>query len=203
MKRRMKMGLALGLSAAMLFSVAGCGSSDSGKSGSDTIRVAIWDNNQLAGLQEIASEWSKESGQQVEFQVLDWSSYWTMLEAGVSGGEMPDVFWMHSNYATKYMESDVLLNLNDYIAGDEAIDLDNYFEGITETMIPLQSSTTRQFLTSMAWDILQMTGPGRILLRLLRRSPIKVQKTAFTEPIATQTVPRIFGTISSIPTVEK
>ena len=109
MKRRMKMGLALALSAAMLFSVAGCGSSDSGKSGSDTIRVAIWDNNQLAGLQEIASEWSKESGQQVEFQVLDWSSYWTMLEAGVSGGEMPDVFWMHSNYATKYMESDVVV----------------------------------------------------------------------------------------------
>lgn len=132
MKRIMKKGLALVLSATIISSVAGCGSSDSGDGGSDTIRVAIWDNNQLAGLEEIADEWSQESGHQVEFTVMDWSSYWTMLEAGVSGGEMPDIFWMHSNNATKYMESDVLLDLNDYIAGDEAIDMNNYFEGITE-----------------------------------------------------------------------
>lgn len=127
----MKKGLAIILFAAIIFSAVGCGNSDSGKGESDTIRVAIWDNNQLAGLQEIADDWSKESGYQVEFTVMEWSSYWTMLEAGVSGGEMPDVFWMHSNNADKYMGSGVLLDLNDYIAGDETINMDNYFEGIT------------------------------------------------------------------------
>lgn len=128
----MKKGLTLMLFAVIMLSVAGCGGSGSGNGGSDTIRVAIWDNNQLAGLQEIADEWSQESGYQVEFTVMDWGSYWTMLEAGVSGGDMPDVFWMHSNNADKYMGSGVLLDLNDYIAGDEAIDMDNYFEGITD-----------------------------------------------------------------------
>ena len=41
MKRIMKKGLALVLSATIISSVAGCGSSDSGYGGSDTIRVAI------------------------------------------------------------------------------------------------------------------------------------------------------------------
>lgn len=55
-----------------------------------------------------------------------------MLEAGVSGGEMPDVFWMHSGYAKLYEDADVLLNLNDYIANDDAIDLNNYYDGIVK-----------------------------------------------------------------------
>ncbi|MDO5701890.1 MAG: sugar ABC transporter substrate-binding protein, partial [Lachnospiraceae bacterium] len=52
--------------------------------------------------------------------------------AGASGGQMPDVFWMHSNTAQMYMENDLLLNLDDYIAADEDIDLANYYEGIVE-----------------------------------------------------------------------
>lgn len=51
--------------------------------------------------------------------------------SGVSGGEMLDVFWMHSNNADKYMNAGVLMNLNDFIAGDDAINMDNHFEGIT------------------------------------------------------------------------
>ena len=129
---------ALLLAVLMVLTMTACGDSDNsgesaGGSGnaSGTIRVALWDNNQLAGLKEIADAWTQQSGIQVEFTVMDWGSYWTMLEAGVSGGEMPDVFWMHSNNADKYMGAGVLLNLNDYIAADENTDLNNYFEGIT------------------------------------------------------------------------
>lgn len=135
--------LALGMCAAAL---AGCGSSSgSSKSGSTTtadsssttassgdvtLQVDIWDNNQLAGLQQIADEWSKTSGVAVKINVITWDQYWTLLEAGASGGEMPDVFWMHSNTAQMYMENNMLLNLDDYIANDDAIDLSNYYEGI-------------------------------------------------------------------------
>ena len=98
----------------------------------ETLNVAIWDNNQLAGLQQIAEEWTAESGIDVNFQVLDWSTYWTMLEAGVQGGEMPDVFWMHSGYAEMYTGAGVLLDMNSYIEADDAIDLANYYDGITE-----------------------------------------------------------------------
>ena len=107
-------------------------SSDSSGSsgGGGSLQVNIWDNNQLAGLQEIADDWSATSGVDVKINVVDWDNYWTLLEAGASGGDMPDVFWMHSNTAQMYMENDMLLNLDDYIAADDAIDLSNYYEGV-------------------------------------------------------------------------
>ena len=57
-----------------------------------TLTVAIWDDGQKAGLQEIMDEFTKETGIKTELQVVEWSSYWTLLEAGASGGDMPDVF---------------------------------------------------------------------------------------------------------------
>ncbi|MBO7710159.1 MAG: sugar ABC transporter substrate-binding protein [Lachnospiraceae bacterium] len=96
------------------------------------IHVNIWDNNQLAGIQEIADAWTEQSGIKVVIDVVDWDNYWTLLEAGASGGQMPDVFWMHSNTAQMYMENDLILPLDDYIAADDSIDLSNYYEGIVE-----------------------------------------------------------------------
>ena len=98
----------------------------------DVLEVKIWDNNQLAGLQQIADLWTEQSGVKVNIQVVDWDNYWTLLEAGASGGEMPDVFWMHSNNAEMYMGAQKLLDLTDYIAASDKIDLKNYYEGITE-----------------------------------------------------------------------
>ena len=132
MKKRL---LISGLTAALALSLSGCGDSTNtpttaGNAGSGTLVVNIWDNNQLAGLQKIADEWSATSGVKVQINVIDWDNYWTLLEAGASGGEMPDVFWMHSNTAQMYMENDLLLPLDDYIANDSAIDLNNYYEGV-------------------------------------------------------------------------
>ena len=97
-----------------------------------SITINIWDANQQPGLQEIVDEWSKESGVSAKIEVVDWDNYWTLLEAGASGGTMPDVFWMHSNTVQMYMENDILLPLDDYIAADDKIDLTKYYQGIVE-----------------------------------------------------------------------
>lgn len=114
---------------------AGCGDSnkttDKTSSGSmDEIKVNIWDSNQQDGLQQIADKWTEKSGIKVSIEVVDWNNYWTLLEAGAQGGDMPDVFWMHSNTAQMYMENGILLDLTDYIEKDDAISADNYYEGI-------------------------------------------------------------------------
>ncbi|MBR1561054.1 MAG: sugar ABC transporter substrate-binding protein [Clostridia bacterium] len=96
----------------------------------DALDVKIWDNNQLAGLQEIADLWTEQSGIPVNIQVVNWDNYWTLLEAGASGGDMPDVFWMHSNNAEMYMSAQKLLDLTDYIANSEVVDMDNYYADI-------------------------------------------------------------------------
>ena len=113
------------------------GSSDSGSSSGSgekakSITVNIWDSNQQKGIQEIAEKWTETSGVKVNVEVVDWDNYWTLLEAGASGGTMPDVFWMHSNTAQMYMENDILLKLNDYIDKDSSIDMSKYYEGVKD-----------------------------------------------------------------------
>lgn len=97
----------------------------------NSIMVNIWDSKQQAGIQEICDDWSAESGIPVKVEVVDWDNYWTLLEAGATGGEMPDVFWMHSQYSEKYMDQGILLDLTDYIAKDDSIDMSNYYEEIS------------------------------------------------------------------------
>ena len=125
-KKILSAALSLGMAAGLCLAMP----TTAGAYTTSELQVNIWDNNQLAGLQQIADEWSAESGVKVTINVVDWDNYWTLLEAGASGGQMPDVFWMHSNTAQLYMENDLLLNLDEYIAADDAIDLANYYEGV-------------------------------------------------------------------------
>ncbi len=160
MKKRL---MALCLCGLMVFSLAGCGSSSSGNASSgdgaaasattaagsdssagystDKITINIWDSNQQEGLQQIADDWTAKSGVKVNIEVIDWDNYWTLLEAGASGGEMPDVFWMHSNTAQMYMENNILLDLTDYIAADANVTEDKYYDGVWK----LYSSGGKQY----------------------------------------------------------
>ena len=131
---KMKKLLAATLVGAMTLSLAACGGGGSSESGSgdaksDGLTINIWDANQQAGIQEICDDWTAESGVSVKVEVVDWDNYWTLLEAGASGGELADIFWMHSDYAQIYMENDVLLDLTDKIEAD-GVDLGIYYEDI-------------------------------------------------------------------------
>ena len=136
----MKKLIALALALVMCLTLVACGggstSSGTESTGTETassgegLTVNIWDNNQREGIQQICDDWSATSGIPVKVEVIDWDNYWTLLEAGVSGGQMPDVFWTHSNTVQMYMENDVLLKLNDYIDADDSIDMSKYYEGI-------------------------------------------------------------------------
>ncbi len=95
------------------------------------LSVSIWDENQRAGIQSIIDDFVAETGIQAEIQVINWENYWTQLSAGASGGQLPDVFWMHSNEAQRYMENNLLLDLDSYVEGSDLIDLGNYPSDIT------------------------------------------------------------------------
>ena len=133
MKKLVALLLAILMVASVLVACGGSGSSgsDSGSgSKASSITVNIWDSNQQKGIQEIADKWTETSGVKVNVEVVDWDNYWTLLEAGASGGTMPDVFWMHSNTAQMYMENDILLDLTSYVEKDSSIDLSKYYEGV-------------------------------------------------------------------------
>ncbi len=130
MRKGMKKALAAGLSLTMALGLAACGggSSSSGSSSSKSgeLKVAIWDTNQQKGLEEIIADFTAETGIKASIQVLDWNSYWTLLEAGATGGDMPDVFWMHSNEAVKYMSNDILLDITDKVNSSDKLEMDKF-----------------------------------------------------------------------------
>lgn len=79
-----------------------------------SLRFAIWDKNQLAGMEAIAQAY-KEANPNVTIgvEVIPWDEYWTKLEAGAVGNSLPDVFWMHSNEFYKYASNGKLMAIED------------------------------------------------------------------------------------------
>lgn len=101
-------------------------------SSSEKLVLAMWDKNQLDGIQEIVNDFTDKTGIDVDIQVTPWDQYWTMLEAGATGGALPDVFWMHSNEFNKYAQYEMLLDLTDKIDSSELVDLSKYPEEIVK-----------------------------------------------------------------------
>lgn len=142
MKAIGKKVIALVLTLTLSLALAACGKAEtdtqgeaaaaSGGGKGDKLTVAIWDNAQKAGLEQIIADFTAATGYQAEIQVITWDSYWTLLEAGASGGDMPDVFWMHSNEVQKYMQNDILLDLTDRIAASGKLEMNKFPEAITQ-----------------------------------------------------------------------
>lgn len=129
---------ALCMCAVMTASLAACGgsgdkgTSEGGKDKGDKLSVMIWDNYQEPGLKDIIADFTEETGIEAELQVVQWNEYWTLLEAGAQGGEMPDVFWMHSNESQRYMSNEILLDLTDKAGESDLVDMSKYPEEIKE-----------------------------------------------------------------------
>lgn len=78
------------------------------------ITYAIWDKIQQPGMQKIADAFMEENDDiTVKVQVIPWNEYWTKMEASANGQNLPDVFWMHSFEAARYMEAGALMDLTE------------------------------------------------------------------------------------------
>lgn len=142
MKKWLLSGISLMVLGALL---VGCGTKDtekdSAKDGKATITYAIWDTNQEVGMKKMAEKFEEENPNiKVNVEVTPWDQYWTKLDAAATGASLPDVFWMHSNEAYRYMSNEILLDLSDLIKNSE-VDLSKYPEDITE----LYSLNSKQF----------------------------------------------------------
>lgn len=143
MKKTFQLLLSLTL---MLMALTACGGGDpgantgasNGKANEPTAKdkqvvltYAIWDSNQEKGLRTMADEFEASNpGIKINIEVTGWSDYWTMLEAGATGGALPDVFWMHSNEIYRYASSEMLMDLTDKISSSDKVDLTKFPEGL-------------------------------------------------------------------------
>lgn len=120
-----------------LFLVAGCGQKNTAKKNSnhqkETITYAIWDTNQEKGMKEMAAAFEKQNPNiKVNVEVTPWDQYWTKLDAAATGENLPDVFWMHSNEAYRYMSNGILMDLSDLLKESQVVDLNNFPQNIVD-----------------------------------------------------------------------
>ncbi|MFV0529058.1 MAG: ABC transporter substrate-binding protein [Lachnospiraceae bacterium] len=124
------LGCVLLLLSLMTIGMSACGSKEaSSAQSSETLTVGIWDTAQEPGLKEIMADFTEETGVKVKIEVTPWEQYWTMLEAAATGGDLPDVFWMHANEVQKYAESGMLADVSEQL---ETLGAENFPEGLTE-----------------------------------------------------------------------
>lgn len=172
-KMKLKKVVAIALASVMTFSMVGCGnqtatepaadttteaaateegSTEAEAVSPDTLTVAIWDKNQEPGLTEIMKDFTAETGIKAQIQVTPWDQYWTMLEAGATGGSLPDVFWMHSNEITTYSEYDMLLDLTDKIASSDKLEMDKF----PQEIVGIYNYDGKQFAVPKDYDTIAL-----------------------------------------------
>lgn len=102
--------------------LTGCGNDASGVDEKQTvITYALWDADQAAVYQQLANQFEEETNIRVEFQQTPWEQYWTKVEAAITGGEAPDVFWLNIPRFPDFVENDVLLSLDELDFNEDAI----------------------------------------------------------------------------------
>ena len=116
--RNFKKIVATALAGVLVITGTACNSGDSGQSnnGEHNLTFQIWDINQQAGMQAIGDAYTEENPNvNIEVQVTSWDEYWTKLEAAATGGDLPDIFWMHTNEILKYADNGFLAETTDVV----------------------------------------------------------------------------------------
>ena len=126
MKRLWKTIIVSALVLLTVFAVSGCGTTDENADtgGTTTLTFRIWDTAQKDGMEKIAQAYmEKNPNIKIEVQVTSWDEYWTKLEAGVTSGTAPDIFWMHPNEILEYADAGILADCSSIV--DESHYSDN------------------------------------------------------------------------------
>ena len=113
--KRMAAGL---LAAGMAAGLVGCGGNQSGAAADGNVNLTfqIWDVAQRDGMQAMCDAYTAQHPNvKIEVQVTSWNEYWTKLEAAATSGQMPDIFWMHTNELLKYADNGMLADCSDIV----------------------------------------------------------------------------------------
>lgn len=137
----------------------GCGGAGSSKetSGSNTsveekvkLTFGIWDVTQEKGMNALVDKFNETNPNiSVEVQVTPWDEYWTKLEAAATGGELPDVFWMHTNEFSKYASNEMLIDLTD-------LEGTNEYKDFSKSLIELASYDNKVYGVPKDFDTIAL-----------------------------------------------
>lgn len=110
-KKGLLTAAAAALGAALL---GGCSSGTRASDGLVHLNFQIWDNAQRGGMEAVARAYMDKNPEvEIQVQVTSWDEYWTKLDAAAESGQLPDIFWMHTNQILKYADYGKLEDVTD------------------------------------------------------------------------------------------
>ncbi|NEE01709.1 ABC transporter substrate-binding protein [Phytoactinopolyspora halotolerans] len=144
--------------AVLLVAACGDGGGSDGNNGGDTdaagvtIEYWLWDSNQRPQYEQCAEAFTAETGIEIEFSVFAWEEYWSNLNTQFTAGRAPDVFTDHLAFYPTFVQDQVLLPLDEYIAADD-VDMDKYLPGLADLWVGQDGST---YGLPKDWDTIAM-----------------------------------------------
>jgi len=118
-----------------------------------TLDYWLWDGNQQPFYEQCAADFSAENSNiSVEVSQFGWGDYWEGLTTAFATDSAPDVFTDHLARYPEFVESGVLVSLNDYVEAD-GVDVTNYFPGLAELWT---SPDGDRFGLPKDWDTIAM-----------------------------------------------
>ena len=117
-----------------------------------TLSYWLWDSNQMPAYEECAANFTDDTGIEIDFELFGWDDYWSNLTTQFTAGRAPDVFTDHLAFYPEFVESEVLIPLDEFIERDEH-DMDQYFPGLADLW---QGQDGRQYGLPKDWDTIAL-----------------------------------------------
>lgn len=124
-----------------------------------TLSYWLWDSNQMPSYEQCAQDFSAETGIEIDIELFGWDDYWSNLTTQFTAGRAPDVFTDHLAFYPEFVESEVLIPLDDFIARD-GIDMDQYFPGLADLW---QGQDGSQYGLPKDWDTIALIYDAELL----------------------------------------
>lgn len=139
-KRRILRALAVGLSAAMMLSVAGCGGSPESNTGSsadeqkeeaaegETSELTFWFPPFASGddgaldkqfWADALKPWTEEHNVDLTIEIIPWGNYEEKHLTGYSSGQGPDITYMYSEMIGSFIDMGIIEPLDEYFTEEE------------------------------------------------------------------------------------
>lgn len=146
--------------------VACSGGSNNGSS-KVTLTYAMWDQNYQPAIEQAIREFEDAHPNiKVNIELTPWSQYWTKLDTGATGGELPDVFWMNNINYVKYATNGIIAPLDDRMEADQ-VDASIYPDGVLDYYayegkhygLPFEMSSIGLFYNKKLFDAANLPYP--------------------------------------------
>lgn len=123
MKKILKWGTLL----SSLFLLFACGKTKENTNSSNQKEITMMltgNQEEQDAYKQVIKDFEEENDVSVKVILTDGEQYKTKLQAAISGGNVPDVFWFEQADFLTYVNNDVLLEMDDYLSDEAKKEID-------------------------------------------------------------------------------